>query len=165
MPDQGSTKWEPQLKYNELEADAPLILARDEASAFQTSDKLHVLGCASGRVHVLDFEGNKVKTCMQHDAQDREYLSCYLIHLMLELDMLEARASSCACRIASCQHTAQLCLRSRSAPLASMRHQLALTALYTSASCTVARSSGAQACPAGRHALASGQVTQIQSRM
>lgn len=52
---------EPQLKYSQLEADAPNILARDEATAFRASDKLHVLGCSSGHVHVLDFEGHRVR--------------------------------------------------------------------------------------------------------
>jgi hypothetical protein len=52
---------EPQLKYSQLAADAPMILARDEATAFRASGKLHVLGCSSGHVHVLDFEGHRVR--------------------------------------------------------------------------------------------------------
>jgi hypothetical protein len=62
--------WEPQLKYNQLECDASLILARDEATAFQASDKLHVLGCSSGHVHVLDFEGHAVRARAHSESPD-----------------------------------------------------------------------------------------------
>lgn len=54
---------EPQLKYSQLDGDASVLLGRDEATAFRASDKLHVLGCASGSVHVLDFEGHRVRSC------------------------------------------------------------------------------------------------------
>jgi hypothetical protein len=49
-----------QLKWTQLGADASFILAKDEATCFAASDKLHALGCSAGTVHVLDFEGNKV---------------------------------------------------------------------------------------------------------
>jgi vacuolar protein sorting-associated protein 41 len=52
---------EPQLKYSQLGADAHVILARDEATCFAASDKLHVLGCSNGSIHVLDIEGNQVR--------------------------------------------------------------------------------------------------------
>jgi hypothetical protein len=51
-----------QLKWTQLGADAPFILAKDEATCFAASDKLHALGCCTGTVHVLDFEGNQVRS-------------------------------------------------------------------------------------------------------
>ena len=54
---------EPQLKCSELEADAADLLAHTEASAFAASDKVHLLGCANGKLVVLDVEGNQVCTC------------------------------------------------------------------------------------------------------
>lgn len=53
------------LKYTRLgaddQADAPLILARDEAACFAASEKFHALGCSNGAVYILDFQGNKVR--------------------------------------------------------------------------------------------------------
>lgn len=53
------------LKYTQLgadaQADAPLILARDEAACFAASEKFHALGCSNGAVYILDFQGNKVR--------------------------------------------------------------------------------------------------------
>jgi vacuolar protein sorting-associated protein 41 len=52
---------QPQLKYSQLGEDAPLILAKDEATCVAASEFLHALGCRNGTVHVLDFEGNEVR--------------------------------------------------------------------------------------------------------
>jgi hypothetical protein len=118
MPDQEASSWEPQLKYSELQADAPLILARDEASAFQTSDKLHVLGCASGRVHVLDFEGNRVSTanavCMQKQTRDRKNLqhSLHTMHAPADSASL-ATASDCVICATLAEHRATSAQRKR----------------------------------------------------
>jgi hypothetical protein len=66
----------PQLKYSQLAADASSILTRDEAAAFQASDKLHVLGCLSGHVHVLDFEGNQVRDQALQRRRAFDVVSC-----------------------------------------------------------------------------------------
>ena len=50
-----------QLKWTRLGGNAPFILAKDEATCLAASDKLHSLGCGTGTVHVLDFEGNRVR--------------------------------------------------------------------------------------------------------
>lgn len=58
------------LKYTRLgaddQADAPLILARDEAACFAASEKFHVLGCSNGAVYILDFQGNKVRVLLRY---------------------------------------------------------------------------------------------------
>lgn len=52
---------EPQLKYCNLEADALAILEGDEATRFAASEKGHALGCRSGAMHIVDFEGHQVR--------------------------------------------------------------------------------------------------------
>lgn len=59
------------LKYSALEGDAPEILAKDEATCFAASEKVHALGCRTGSVHVLDFKGNKVGKEIAHDFGQR----------------------------------------------------------------------------------------------
>lgn len=51
---------EPQLKYKQLGADVPSILASDQVTCLCLSDKILALGTSKGRVHVLDYSGNEV---------------------------------------------------------------------------------------------------------
>eukprot|EP00892_Ulva_mutabilis_P006764 jgi/Ulvmu1/445/UM001_0452.1 len=61
------------LKYTQLgaeeQADAPLILARDEAACFAASEKFHALGCSTGAVYILDFQGNKIRELAKHKTR------------------------------------------------------------------------------------------------
>lgn len=52
---------EPKLAWSHLGADAPGILGSDEGTCFAASDKLHAIGCLSGAIHLLDFEGHQVR--------------------------------------------------------------------------------------------------------
>lgn len=52
---------EPLLSYAAFGSDVPGILGRDAATCLRVSDKLLALGTRSGAVHLLDYEGNKVR--------------------------------------------------------------------------------------------------------
>jgi len=55
-----------QLKYSTL--GAAVVLNGDAATCFAASDKVHALGCRSGAIRVLDFEGHQVQVLREHGA-------------------------------------------------------------------------------------------------
>ncbi|ORX62542.1 vacuolar protein sorting-associated protein 41 [Hesseltinella vesiculosa] len=59
---------EPKLRYRRLGASVRELFAKDAASVLKVSDKFVVLGTHWGAVHVLDFEGNVVKSFQRHKA-------------------------------------------------------------------------------------------------
>ncbi|KAI8073983.1 hypothetical protein BC940DRAFT_363920 [Gongronella butleri] len=59
---------EPKLRYRRLGASVRDLLDKDAASVLKVTDKLVVLGTHWGAVHVLDFEGNVVKSFQHHNA-------------------------------------------------------------------------------------------------
>ena len=56
------------MKYQRLGASVPELLSSDVASCMCASDKLLALGTKSGRVHILDFNGNEIKRFSSHAA-------------------------------------------------------------------------------------------------
>ncbi|KAI9491298.1 hypothetical protein BDB00DRAFT_767376 [Zychaea mexicana] len=59
---------EPKLRYRRVGAGVRDLLEKDAASALRVSDKFVALGTHWGAVHVLDFEGNVIKTFQKHAA-------------------------------------------------------------------------------------------------
>lgn len=54
---------EPRLTYGRFGADVPNILATEAACRLCVSDKVLALGTKDGAVHLLDYDGNKVRAC------------------------------------------------------------------------------------------------------
>ncbi|ORZ22629.1 hypothetical protein BCR42DRAFT_172424 [Absidia repens] len=59
---------EPKLRYRRVGASVRELLDRDTASTLKVSEKFVALGTHWGAVHVLDFEGNVVKSFQRHTA-------------------------------------------------------------------------------------------------
>ncbi|KAI8332834.1 hypothetical protein BC941DRAFT_462763 [Chlamydoabsidia padenii] len=59
---------EPKLRYRRVGASVRDLLDRDTASTLKVSEKFVALGTHWGAVHVLDFEGNVVKSFQRHTA-------------------------------------------------------------------------------------------------
>ncbi|KAI9018076.1 hypothetical protein CLU79DRAFT_761600 [Phycomyces nitens] len=59
---------EPKLRYSRVVADVRDLLGKDAASTLRVSDKFVALGTHWGCVHILDFEGNVIKSFRHHSA-------------------------------------------------------------------------------------------------
>ncbi|CAO3637448.1 unnamed protein product [Cunninghamella blakesleeana] len=59
---------EPKLKYKRLGAGVRELLEKNTASTIRVTEKFVALGTHWGTVHVLDFEGNIVKSFQKHNA-------------------------------------------------------------------------------------------------
>ncbi|KAI9306269.1 hypothetical protein BJ944DRAFT_160178 [Cunninghamella echinulata] len=59
---------EPKLKYRRLSAGIRDLLEKDTASTLKVTEKFVALGTHWGAVHILDFEGNIVKSFQHHKA-------------------------------------------------------------------------------------------------
>ncbi|KAI7847520.1 hypothetical protein BDC45DRAFT_525781 [Circinella umbellata] len=66
--DEEDMEEEPKLRYRRVGAGVRNLLEKDAASALRVSDKFVALGTHWGAVHVLDFEGNVIKTFQKHSA-------------------------------------------------------------------------------------------------
>ncbi|KAI8139914.1 hypothetical protein BJV82DRAFT_625472 [Fennellomyces sp. T-0311] len=66
--DEDDMEEEPKLRYRRVGAGVRDLLDKDAASALRVSDKFVALGTHWGAVHVLDFEGNVIKTFQKHSA-------------------------------------------------------------------------------------------------
>ncbi|KAF8589629.1 vacuolar protein sorting-associated protein 41 [Ramaria rubella] len=63
---------EPALKYERLGGAAAELLEKDTASAVAVSLKFLVMGTHSGIVHVLDYQGNRIRSYRPHSASINE---------------------------------------------------------------------------------------------
>lgn len=59
---------EPKLRYRRVGASVKELLDKDTASTIRVSDKFLALGTHCGAVHILDFEGNVIKSFRNHSA-------------------------------------------------------------------------------------------------
>lgn len=59
---------EPKLRYRRVGASVKEILDKDTASTIRVSGKFLALGTHWGAVHILDFEGNLIKSFRNHSA-------------------------------------------------------------------------------------------------
>ncbi|OBZ81420.1 Vacuolar protein sorting-associated protein 41 [Choanephora cucurbitarum] len=59
---------EPKLRYRRVGANVKEILEKDTASTIRVSERFLVLGTHWGAVHILDFEGNVIKSFSKHAA-------------------------------------------------------------------------------------------------
>ncbi|KAI9486141.1 MAG: hypothetical protein EXX96DRAFT_471553 [Benjaminiella poitrasii] len=59
---------EPKLRYRRVGASVKEILDKDTASTLRVSDRFVALGTHWGAVHILDFEGNVIKSFRHHSA-------------------------------------------------------------------------------------------------
>lgn len=59
---------EPKLRYRRVGANVKELLDKDTASTLRVSDKFVALGTHWGAVHILDFEGNVIKSFRNHSA-------------------------------------------------------------------------------------------------
>ncbi|KAG1220949.1 hypothetical protein G6F35_006336 [Rhizopus arrhizus] len=59
---------EPKLRYRRVGASVKDILEKDTASTIKVSDKFMALGTHWGAIHILDFEGNLIKSFKTHLA-------------------------------------------------------------------------------------------------
>ncbi|KAI8371458.1 uncharacterized protein BYT42DRAFT_594997 [Radiomyces spectabilis] len=59
---------EPKLRYRRVGAGVSELLGKDAASVLRVSDKFVALGTHWGVVHILDFEGNVIKSFRHHSA-------------------------------------------------------------------------------------------------
>ncbi|CDS11660.1 hypothetical protein LRAMOSA03923 [Lichtheimia ramosa] len=66
--DEEDMEEEPKLRYRRVGAGVRDLLEKDTASALRVSDKFVAMGTHWGAVHVLDFEGNIIKTFQKHAA-------------------------------------------------------------------------------------------------
>ncbi|GHJ85158.1 hypothetical protein NliqN6_1560 [Naganishia liquefaciens] len=64
----GSEDEEPSLKYQRLGASTAEILIKDTASAVAASSRFLALGTHNGMVHILTYEGTRVKSFRPHGA-------------------------------------------------------------------------------------------------
>jgi hypothetical protein len=64
------------LKYHRLGASTPEILLKDTASALAASSRFLVLGTHNGMVHVLTYEGTRVKSFRPHAASVLDIKIC-----------------------------------------------------------------------------------------
>ncbi|CEP10790.1 hypothetical protein [Parasitella parasitica] len=59
---------EPKLRYRRVGASVKELLDKDAASILRVSDRFVALGTHWGAVHILDFEGNVIKSFRNHSA-------------------------------------------------------------------------------------------------
>ncbi|KAF5322517.1 hypothetical protein D9619_000186 [Psilocybe cf. subviscida] len=59
---------EPALKYERITGAIPDLLKKDSASALSVSNKTMAMGTHAGIVHVLDLQGNRIKSYKRHVA-------------------------------------------------------------------------------------------------
>ncbi|KAI7904801.1 uncharacterized protein BX663DRAFT_503574 [Cokeromyces recurvatus] len=59
---------EPKLRYRRVKANVKDILDKDTASILRVSDRFMALGTHWGAVHILDLEGNVIKSFKNHSA-------------------------------------------------------------------------------------------------
>ncbi|KAI8987337.1 hypothetical protein BDF20DRAFT_814816 [Mycotypha africana] len=66
--DEDEDEDEPKLRYRRVGASVKELLQKDTASTLRVSDRFVALGTHWGAVHILDFEGNVIKSFKSHSA-------------------------------------------------------------------------------------------------